>query len=95
MSSPAAIILMVTPSLNPDGTKAYGERGQLFNGRINDRLIVKRSATPFCNAACVLLAEGVRPTSPYVMRHQGGGHGFHRPSTRSSALFRDANTSTA
>jgi hypothetical protein len=31
----------------------------LFDGAIDGRSIVKRSTTPFCDAARVLLAEGV------------------------------------
>jgi hypothetical protein len=61
--APTTIVLTVSPSLSSDGTRAYGERGQLFSGRIDDRLIVKRTPTPFCAAARVLLAEGVKPST--------------------------------
>jgi hypothetical protein len=32
---------------------------------------VKRSTTPFCDAARALLAEGIRPNTTLVMRHAG------------------------
>jgi hypothetical protein len=65
------IVLVVSPSMNPDGGKAYSTRGQLFDGSVDNRRIVKRSTTPFCDAARVLLAEGVRPDTKFVMRHAG------------------------
>ena len=65
------IILIVTPSLQPDGRKAYNNRGQLFDGRVDGRIIVKRSPTPFCDAARVLLAEGCDPATRFNMRHDG------------------------
>jgi hypothetical protein len=55
------LVLIVSPSLTPEGGKAYSTRGLLFDGRVGDRFVVKRSTTPFCDAARVLLAEGVRP----------------------------------
>jgi hypothetical protein len=58
MSEGTAIILTGPPSLKPDGGKAYSTRGQLFDGRVGDRFVVKRSTTPFCDAARVLLADG-------------------------------------
>jgi hypothetical protein len=72
MSSTIAttIVLVVSPSLKPDGGKAYSTRGQLFDGRVGAQSIVKRSATPFCAAARALLAEGIDPTTPFVMRHE-------------------------
>jgi hypothetical protein len=65
------IVLVVSPSLNADGGKAYSTRGQLFDGRIDGRCIVKRSTTPFCDGARVLLAEGIKPNTILVMRHAG------------------------
>jgi hypothetical protein len=65
------VVLVVSPSLNAEGRKAYSTRGQLFDGRVGDRVLVKRSTTPFCDAARVLLAEGVRPEAKLVMRHAG------------------------
>ncbi len=53
------IVLIVSPSLNVDGKKAYSTRGQLFDGAVDGRCIVKRSTTPFCDAARALLAEGI------------------------------------
>jgi hypothetical protein len=63
------VVLVVSPSLNIDGRKAYSTRGQLFDGKVDGRVVVKRSTTPFCDAARVLLAEGVRPEAKLVMRH--------------------------
>jgi hypothetical protein len=51
------IVLVVSPSLNVDGRKAYSTRGQLFDGKVGDRIVVKRSTTPLCDAARVLLAR--------------------------------------
>ena len=75
MSSTIAttIVLVVSPSLKPDGGKAYSTRGQLFDGRVAQS-IVKRSATPFCAAARALLAEGIDPTTKLVMRRDGSSH---------------------
>jgi hypothetical protein len=58
------IVLIVFPSLDAQGKKAYGNRGLLFNGRVGDRVIIKRSATPFCDAARALLDEGAMPDTP-------------------------------
>jgi hypothetical protein len=69
MLAPTPIIFTVSPSLNADGGKAYSTRGQLFDGAIDGRSIVKRSTTPFCDAARALLAEGIKPTTTLVMRH--------------------------
>jgi hypothetical protein len=65
------IVLVVSPSLNADGRRAYSTRGQLFDGKVDGRFVVKRSTTPFCDAARVLLAEGIRPDTALVMRHAG------------------------
>jgi hypothetical protein len=65
------IVLTVFPSLNGVGRKAYSTRGQLFHGRVADRFLGKRSTTPFCDGARVLLAEGIDPDTKLVMRHDG------------------------
>jgi len=65
------IVLVVSPWLNADGRKAYSTRGQLFDGKVDGRCIVERSTTPLCDAARVLLAEGVRSKAKIVMRHAG------------------------
>ncbi len=65
------IVLTVVPSLNSDGAKAYGNRGMLFDGVVDGRRLVKRSATPFCDTARILLAEGIKPSTPFLMRHEG------------------------
>ncbi len=44
------IVLVVSPSLNVVGRKAYSTRGPLFDGKVDGRWIVKRSTTPFCDA---------------------------------------------
>jgi hypothetical protein len=72
MLAPATtIVLVISPSLNADGRKAYSTRGQLFDGKVDGRCIVERSTTPLCDAARVLLAEGVRSKAKIVMRHTG------------------------
>ncbi len=37
--------------------------------KVDDNLVVKRSTTPFCDAARVLLAEGIKPDTVLIMRH--------------------------
>jgi hypothetical protein len=70
MLAPATtIVLVVSPSLNIDGRKAYSTRGQLFGGKVDGRFVAERSATPFCDAARVLFAEGIKPDTVLVMRH--------------------------
>ncbi len=69
-----AIVLVVPPSLNADGQKAYSTRGQLFDSKVDGRSVVKRSTTPFCDAARVLLAEGADPSTRFIMRHEGSPH---------------------
>jgi hypothetical protein len=64
------LVLVVSPSLKPDGGKAYSTRGQLFDSKVDGRPIVKRSTTPFCAAARALLAEGVNPATTFVMRDE-------------------------
>jgi hypothetical protein len=67
----APVVLIVSPSLNADGRKAYSTRGQLFDGKVDGRFVVERSITPFCDAARALLAEGAHPETKLVMRHAG------------------------
>jgi hypothetical protein len=86
MFAPATtIILVASPSLNVDGRKAYSTRGQLFDGRVGDRFLVKRSTTPFCDGARALLAEGVRPDTRLVMRHEGSPHDTLRSTVGAAA----------
>jgi hypothetical protein len=63
--------LVFSPSLNVDGRKPHSTRGQLFDRKLDGRFVVKRSTTPFCDAARALLAEGVRPEAKLVMQHAG------------------------
>jgi hypothetical protein len=79
------IVLVVSPSPNVDGRKAYSTRGQLFDGKVDGRWIAKRSTTPFCDAARVLLAEGVRPETVLVMRHEGSPHDALRSTVGAAA----------
>jgi hypothetical protein len=60
-------------------------RGQLFDGKVDGRWIAKRSTTPFCDAARVLLAEGVRPETVLVMRHEGSPHDALRSTVGAAA----------
>jgi hypothetical protein len=69
MTSP--IVLIVSPSPDADGRKAYGSRGQLFDGHFDGRLVVRRSTQPLLDAGRTLVAEGVDPATPIVMRHSG------------------------
>jgi hypothetical protein len=43
----------------------------LFEGRIDDRLIVRGTTQPLLDAARVFLAEGYDPAARLVMRHRG------------------------
>ena len=70
----ATVVLVVSPSLNAEGRKAYSTRGQLFDGKVDGRCIVERSTTPFCDGARVLLAEGADPATRFIMRHEGSPH---------------------
>jgi hypothetical protein len=53
------------------GPEGLFTRGQLFDGKVDGRSVVKRSTTPFCDAARILLAEGADPVTKIVMRHAG------------------------
>ena len=79
------LVLIVSPSLNADGRKAYSARGQLFDGRVDSRSIVKRSTTPFCTAARALLAEGTDPATKLVMRREGSSHDALRSTVGAAA----------
>jgi hypothetical protein len=47
-----------------------GRRGR-FRAKLDGGVLVTSSRTPFCDAARVLLAEGVDPTARILMRHAG------------------------
>jgi hypothetical protein len=68
------IVLTVSPSLDADGRKACSTRGSLFDGRIGERQIIKRSTTPFCDCARMLAAEGAMPDAMLIMRYAGQGY---------------------
>jgi hypothetical protein len=88
--SPTTIILVVSPALNTDGGKAYGTRGMLFDGSVDGRGIVKRTATPFVDAARNLRAEGADPDTVLVMRHDGSPHDALRATIRVAAKLTTA-----
>jgi hypothetical protein len=86
MHAPATtIVLVVSPSLNADGRNAYSSRGQLFDGKVDGRFVVKRSTTPFCDAARVLLAEGANPATRFIMRHEGSPYDALRSTVGAAA----------
>jgi hypothetical protein len=85
MLSATTMVVVVSPSLNADGRKAYSTRGQLFDGAVDGRRIVKRSTTPFCEAARVLLAEGIKPDTAFVMRHDGNAYDAMRSTVGAAA----------
>jgi hypothetical protein len=64
----AARIPTIKVTVRPNG---YGTRGRLFDAELDGRVLVRRSAAPFCDAARLLLAEGVDPATKLVMRHSG------------------------
>src|SRR5215470_3248098 len=70
MMPTSPIVVVVSPSLNADARKAYTMRGQLFDGTVDGRCIVRRSTAPFCDAARALLAQGVKPGTVLIMRHE-------------------------
>jgi hypothetical protein len=65
------IVLVVSPSREPDGLKASSSRGQLFDSAIDGLTIVKRSTQPFLDACRVLVGQAVQPTTRILMRHAG------------------------
>lgn len=65
------LIMIVIPSRNPNGSRAYSNRGPLFDGAIDGRIVVCRSTQPLLDGCRALLAEGVDPTTPISMRHVG------------------------
>ena len=88
------VVVVVSPSLNADGRKAYSTRGQLFDDKADGRTVVKRSTTPFCAAARVLLAEGIDPATKLVMRHEGSSHDALRSTVGAAAKITVADSST-
>jgi hypothetical protein len=65
------LILIVTPTLNPEGRRSYSNRGQLFDGTVDGELVIRRSPQPLLDIARALLAAGVDPATPIAMRHAG------------------------
>jgi hypothetical protein len=68
------LTLTVTPSRNPDGRRAYSNRGQLFDAAIDDTIVVRRSTQPFLDGCRTLIAAGADPDTPVAMRHAGSDH---------------------
>jgi hypothetical protein len=51
--------------------RARSTRGQLFDGLLDDELIIHRSATPLLEACRALRERGIDPAAPIVMRYAG------------------------
>jgi hypothetical protein len=64
-------VILVSPSNETDGCRAYSTRGPLFDATVSGRLIVSRSTQPLLDGCRVLLAEGIEPRSRIGMRHAG------------------------
>ena len=61
------VVVTVTLSCDDEGRRRPGSRGSLFDAVAG--CVVRSSPTPFVDAA--LLAEGVDPATPLVMRYSG------------------------
>jgi hypothetical protein len=79
------IILIVTPSLQPDGRKAYNNRGQLFDGKVDGRTIITRSTQPLLDGCRVLVREGLDPDTRIIVRHAGSTTDALRSTVRGAA----------
>jgi hypothetical protein len=64
------IVVTVTPSRDGEGHRRAGSRGLMFDAAAT-RTVVRHSSTPLLDDARALLAEGIDPATPLVMRHQG------------------------
>jgi len=74
VSSPVGelpVVLIVSPSRNADGRRAYSGRGQLFDGKVNGQVVVERSPTPFSDGARRLVEFGHDGNATLVMKHAG------------------------
>jgi hypothetical protein len=49
----------------------YGSRGPLFEGTIDDQVVVTGTTQPLFSTARALLAKGTNPDDVLVMRHAG------------------------
>jgi hypothetical protein len=65
------IIITVKPSRRDDGSKAYSTRGQLFDGHVDERLVVSRSTQALLDVCQVLAGDWVDRSMRVVMRHEG------------------------
>jgi hypothetical protein len=86
------ILVTIAPALNPDGRRAYSNRGPLFLAMVDGRRIVERTSQPLIDACRALLLEGVDPKTPVVMQHSNSPHAALR-STVGFAASRDVQLS--
>ena len=63
------VVVTVTLSCDDEGSRRPGGRGLLFDAVAG--CVVRSSSTPFVDAARALLAGGVDPATPLVMRQAG------------------------
>jgi hypothetical protein len=66
-------------------SRACSRRGHPFDGAVRGSLVIRRSATPFCDAARSLLAAGADPATRLVMRHAGQDHDALRSTVGATA----------
>jgi hypothetical protein len=71
------IVLVVLPSFDVevDGRRVQAtiKRGLLFDAKVGDRVVVRRTIQPLLDGCRALIAEGYDPGSRIVMRHDGSG----------------------
>jgi hypothetical protein len=79
------VIIVVAPSINSKGVRATSVYGLLYDAHLAGRRIVERSTTPFFDAARRLVAEGVDPSTPLIMRHSGSYHDALRATVGAAA----------
>jgi hypothetical protein len=49
----------------------YGNRGPLFEGTVDDQVVITGTTQPLFSAARALLAKGASPDDVLIMRHAG------------------------
>lgn len=62
------IVVSIWSSVGADGQIIRTARGQLFDGMVDGRMIVRRSMQPLRDGGRALLAEGVDPATQVVVR---------------------------
>ena len=65
------LTVSVKPARDSDGHKACSTRGQLFDGYVEERLVVSRSSQPLVDACRILAGKGADPSTRVAMRHEG------------------------